>query len=248
MTITAIDEVVTVVSPKNRRFHTDGREWFGLSFCESGMITYYHNDRQILSDPAHAVLLPQGQRYHLFCSEGGNFPVINFLCTPGFCVNEFIRVPLRSPESYLKDYERLKHLFVLPGSHARCMGLLYEILGRLATEEQVETVLLEPAIAALEQHYDDPRLNNAVLASLCNISEVYFRRLFRQAFGSTPRQYLLDLRIRRAKQLLSERSATVTHISERCGFSSVYHFCRAFREITGQTPTQYAAQWQIWRL
>lgn len=45
-----------------------------------------------------------------------------------------------------------------------------------------------------------------------------------------------------AKQLLSENLSKISEISERCGFSSVYHFSRAFSIRVGMTPSEYAKQ------
>ena len=64
----------------------------------------------------------------------------------------------------------------------------------------------------------------------------------------TPRQYILDLRLRLARQLLSETRESIGAIAEQCGFSSVYHFSRAFHQSTGRTPSEYrreAGRWGI---
>ncbi len=68
------------------------------------------------------------------------------------------------------------------------------------------------------------------------------RKLFLKQYKLTPKQYILQMRIQKAKQLLEESPFTVAAISEKCGFSNPYHFSRAFKQRTGLTPTQYAAQ------
>jgi len=69
--------------------------------------------------------------------------------------------------------------------------------------------------------------------------------MFLLHYDITPKQYILNARIRRAKQLLCDTPLTVTAIAEKCGFSSVYHFCRSFKQHTGQTPTEYAVKNKI---
>ena len=91
----------------------------------------------------------------------------------------------------------------------------------------------------LEKHFADPTLNNQILSEYSQISEVYFRQLFKQTFNTTPRQYILELRLQNAKQLLSDRSIPVSEVAEKCGFSNIYHFCRSFKGHTGMTPTEY---------
>ena len=56
------------------------------------------------------------------------------------------------------------------------------------------------------------------------------------------KHYILDIRIRKAKQCLVDTPFTIASISEECGFSSVYYFCHLFKQRTGKTPSQYAAE------
>ena len=74
---------------------------------------------------------------------------------------------------------------------------------------------------------------------MCNISEVYFRKLFRSSMGISPKQYVLSLRLQRAKQLLAEGKEKVCAVASECGFESVAHFSRTFRAQVGMTPADY---------
>ena len=62
--------------------------------------------------------------------------------------------------------------------------------------------------------YSDVSLTNAKLASVCNISEIYFRKLFTKHFGISPKQFVIDLRIQKAKHLLVEGELSASFISE----------------------------------
>ena len=87
-----------------------------------------------------------------------------------------------------------------------------------------------------------------LLAEKCGISEVYFRRLFTEQYKVTPKQYIIDLRINKAKQLLTDGIFKIGAISESCGFSNPYHFCRVFKEKTGLTPTEFMKQNKILKI
>ena len=117
------------------------------------------------------------------------------------------------------------------------MSLFYEMLHGLLTPPV--STLLAPALSYIEKHYDDPHLTNAVLAAQCNISEVYFRKLFTRQYQLFPRQWLLDFRLGKAKQLLREGNLKISAIAEACGFSGQYYFSHVFKERTGMTPTEY---------
>ena len=242
MTVVAIDNLYLIPSIRGKDCVISNRRSYGLSFSYGGQISYHFNGRHYVSNETNAILLPRGQTYFLKREETGDFPVINFLCTEDFDVSDFVVTPLRNPESYRKDWERMQALWLSQKNPAKVMSILYGMLARLGEEEQESDTfhLLSPAMEYLGKHVDDPLLSNADLARQCGISEVYFRKLFKDAYGVSPHQYLLDIRIRHAKALLSEQAATVTAIAEACGFSSVYHFCRAFKQITGQTPSEFA--------
>ena len=96
-----------------------------------------------------------------------------------------------------------------------------------------------PAIKYIENNYKDYTLSNQTLADVCNISEVYLRKLFIKHLNTTPKQYICDIRLSKAKQLLSEGILKTNAICEQCGFSSLSNFSRFFKEKTGLTPTEY---------
>ena len=127
------------------------------------------------------------------------------------------------------------------------MSVFYSILHRLSTESSVRNVII-PAIKYIEKNYQNPKLSNAELAEQCNISEVYFRRIFTETYKTTPKQFVVDIRINKAKQLLSDGLSKVGSVAEQCGFSNQYHFCRLFKEKTGLTPTEYMKQNRIYKI
>lgn len=241
ITVTEIEEVIRIPSPHGRYLSMKERPFWGLSFCESGKIVYTQDGVETVSDPAHAVLLPQGASYTLYGAESGSFPLVNFYCD-GDSDGKICAIPLQSPAQYLKRFAQLESLSLANGSRAGCMSLLYDLLGSIAQENAPGQELLAPALTYLQAHFDRPELSNAALAAQVGVSEVYFRRLFRQCYGISPKQYVIRFRLNHAKQLLVGDRISVAETAERCGFSSVYHFCRAFRSSTGMTPTEYRRQ------
>ena len=77
------------------------------------------------------------------------------------------------------------------------------------------------------------------LAKSCNISEVYFRKLFKKEMGVSPVEYRNRLRLERAKQYLEYGDISVQEISDELGYSTVSHFIKIFREEFGVPPLEY---------
>jgi AraC-like DNA-binding protein len=121
------------------------------------------------------------------------------------------------------------------------------MLDRLSKEGSAGNIIA-PAIRYIESNYQNPRLSNTELAEVCNISEVYFRKLFAEAYKTTPKQFILDIRINKAKQLLSEGIFKISAIAVQCGFTNQYHFCRIFKEKTGVTPSECIKRKRIYKI
>lgn len=237
--ITKIHNIFTVNHRKGYHTVMNNRPSYGLCFCTDGEVVFTLDGTQYISDTAHVVLMPQGATYDTVSEKGGSFPIINFTCDASFHTDTFIRFPVKNTESYLKDFERMVSLSLLENKQAKCMSILYDIISRLCKEERAEENLLAPTVDYMEKHYSDSLLNNRQLADLANMSEVYFRQMFRQIYQTTPKQYILELRIQKARQLLADGVLSITKVAELCGFASVYHFCRSFKGNTGMTPTEY---------
>ncbi len=98
---------------------------------------------------------------------------------------------------------------------------------------------IRKVLAYIEENIDkDIRLDE--LAALSGLSRFHFARSFRESLGETPYQFILKMRIQRAKKLLVRPEWNVRQIASATGFADVSQFSRMFRKSTGATPT-------IWR-
>ncbi len=243
--VTEISNVVTVYSEKGRRDKMTNRNSYGLSFCKEGQITYIQNGYEYVSNKDCAVILPKGATYFIKRDKTGAFPVINFDCLDYLC-DTIAVIPVQNAEELIADYERMKKLFCFGENRAQIFSIFYGILNKLSSDNVPRELFC--AVRSINSDYCNPSLTNAKLAAECNISEVYFRKLFAKHFGTSPKQFIIDLRIQRAKQLLSEGSLNVSAISEKCGFSNPYHFCRLFKKHTGTSPSEYRKENLIYKI
>ena len=222
------------------------RETHGLCFTLSGRTEYVYNGKTYVSDRGHAVLIPRGATYLHSCTEAGEFPLINFLTTDGFAPSDFTVFEIADPEEYMEEFRELERIALLrpKNGHLKSMRILYSILLRLyktgLANESRTFHIIRSAVRYLEDHYADGSLTNSALAEKAMISEVYFRRVFKENFGVSPKQYIQDLRIAKAKNLLkSNVHASIAAVAEAVGFSNIYQFSTAFKKATGYTPTHY---------
>ena len=239
ITVTDISQVFCVSFLKERYTEIRNRKMYGFTLCEKGQLVYTHNGKTFVSDEHHALILPQGQTYCLH-GKSGMFPLVNFTCLEPLC-NTILSFPITDNNVLLKEFAQLQSLSLFEENRAKMFSVFYDMLHHVATQGASHG-LLQPAIRYIEAHYGDPNIQNEQLAAECKISEVYLRKLFAEQFKTSPKQFVLDVRLQKAKQLLAERSMKVCAVAEQCGFASTHHFCRYFKKKVGLTPTEYAAQ------
>lgn len=82
----------------------------------------------------------------------------------------------------------------------------------------------------------DRGLSIAQIATECSLSRSHFSRAFKKNTGYSPRDWFLQVRLDKAKALLSESSVSISRISLDCGFADQSHFTRVFTRAVGVTP------------
>jgi AraC-like DNA-binding protein len=137
------------------------------------------------------------------------------------------------------------------GTDRRVLAPLYlqELVYRVLQREQYARLLAlaaaesasNPVSAVLEYvrgHLSEP-LTVADIADLVNLSPSAFAHLFRDVTGRSPYQFVKEMRLDRARELLVDGDLTVARISKEVGYASVSHFISEFRGRFGVTPRAY---------
>ena len=241
--ITEVLDAITVFSEKGRHEKMHNRKNYGLSFTNDGQITYVLDGKSFVSDKTHAVILPEGQSYDIYGNKTGYFPVINFKCD-NLPSDTITVLSVNNPDSIINDFEYLKKLTFQPSNRLQIMSIFYNILYKLSRYENETSNPLSPALEYAENNYS-LNITNKELAKKCFLSEDYFRKQFMKEYGISPKQYVIDIRISKAKQMLTESIFKINTISEMCGFKSPNHFCRLFKQKTGVTPSEYMIENKI---
>jgi AraC-like DNA-binding protein len=157
---------------------------------------------------------------------------------------------LHLPHRHFRGNDRIKRLFQMlhmvhdePANRLRPLRLRTALLDLLleitaaanAHSVPVSETRLEALLRDIQAH---PENEYAVddLARRAGMAPAHFITRFRMLTGLPPRQYLLDCRIRAARELLQTTALPVTEIAMRLGFCSSQHFANLFKRHTGVTP------------
>ncbi len=112
---------------------------------------------------------------------------------------------------------------------------------RIITPQQT----VEPHYSSLtelrEKIYRNPQLKWSVdnMAADVNMSRSYFQHIYRNVFGVSCISDVINSKIEKAKEILSETSCTVAQVAAMCGYDNEEHFMRQFKKLVGVTPTYY---------
>ncbi len=115
---------------------------------------------------------------------------------------------------------------------------MYQIFDLLEQEGKADN-----SLAAVEEyihaHFSESDINNAILADLCHLSEVGFRKKFCKYYGVSPKRYVIELRLKKAEMLLKTTNFNIDVISEESGFPNLYYFYQMFKDKWHCTPKEY---------
>ena len=100
---------------------------------------------------------------------------------------------------------------------------------------------ISEVLAYLERHYAKP-LAVEDLAGVAGMSPTSLFHLFKEIMDRSPIDYLIHLRIDKARQLLRRGGMRVGEVSAAVGFNDSNYFARQFRRITGHSPRESVQQ------
>ena len=212
---------------------------YGVSFAIDGEAVYRHNGKSYLSDREHVILYPQGKDYIMECTKSGS--LVNFEAD-GYDLDEFLCIKIPNVDKFIKDHEVMTKLasLKLPNWRLEVLSILYNTLARIVKyTDQSASPALWSAIDYIRANISDPELSIKDMADAVGFSEVHFRKLFRISYGISPKQYLQNLRLDMAKNLLETGNVSITSIATDCGYSTIYYFSKLFKTKTGYSPYEY---------
>ena len=125
-----------------------------------------------------------------------------------------------------------------PGEFALLLGMLLTELGKCQAPEMQEDDLAGRIVAYLNRNYASITTLDQI-ANVFYISKYHLCRVFKNAMKMTVIDYLTQIRIKNARQLLEFSDKDIGGIARSCGFHSAAYFCNLYRRTTGESPTEF---------
>ena len=245
--------LATFVPPNTGAMIHTNRSFHGLVFnAKNRRADYVFPNGLVLNTDENSLFyLPKGSNYKVVVhSHGDGCYAINFDLLANDNVAPFT-VKIENTETLLEHFKQSVALFSKASDHSD-LGIrknLYHILLLMKKElskqymPSKKQLLLKSALDVMNTDYAQNNLSVEKLSELCGISEVYFRRIFIEKFGISPKEYIINRRIEYAKKLLSSNQFSVQEVAEMCGYCEPCHFSREFKKRVGKSPVKYKDDW-----
>lgn len=116
-------------------------------------------------------------------------------------------------------------------------------MGEVADDKKVSSIISDAKLY-ISQNYSNPNLMLQDVVEAVNMSKSRFSTVFSQQTGQTFTEYLIYLRLSKAKELLRSTDQKSSQIARDVGYNDSHYFSYIFKKNTGLTPSEYRSQYQ----
>ena len=213
--------------------------------------TYIDKDQNIIhAKSGDVVYSPRGSEYrvvfHDFESEDSQTVGINFLLFDRdgeeIALSDTIKVFHPTSGRALQTAQKLTNGDITL-SYLKKRTYLFDIICSIDDSPSKVDEIISPGFSYLTKHFDEV-VSISSLAKMCNVSEVYFRKKFKECLGVSPIRYRNHLRLEKAKEYLEYGDISVQEISDLLGYSSASHFTKEFSAEYRVNPLTYRQQYK----
>lgn len=156
----------------------------------------------------------------------------------------------RAKSKNLREEMMKEMLYIVHNSESspfHLIGHLYLFLDYLARSSasikinpgsQLRDFYIHEALAYIEHNFQND-ISVEDIAKVCGLNRTYFGKIFKEAIGKTPQEFLLNYRMVKATEFLKLTRLSIRDIGQAVGYENQLHFSRAFKNIYGISPREW---------
>lgn len=231
-----------------------GRHSDCLIYVTEGTCTYTFSDKRTITvNEGDVLYLAKGSKYVMDITSESYTPIfVDFTFIRDAETLESEKFILKNPQLIHRLYRKLYTVwhFRSLGYMPSAISIFYEIYSQIIKQvtqayiPENKMLLINDAHQMIIREYSDPKLTVSHLANLSNMSEGYFRRLFRLIYGSSPIEYIRGIRMDCAKNLLMHTDYTIREVADKSGFSDIFYFSKTFKQTEKLTPSEFREKYK----
>ncbi len=214
-----------------------GRQKNLLHIIASGTRHYRLESKEFTLSAGTVLFIPEHTRYITWNDSECSGIGVSFSFTENISIKENVYFNITDESgAYMSLFRRISDSIIVdPKAILHHTSLVYRILDHMCSEldgKEQHIKLLEPALALIRDKYRE-NISVKEYSNACNLSESYFRRIFKEQIGMSPIKYRNALRYEKAKQMITQ-GFSVSEIADSLGFCDPAYLRRLFRRDTGE--------------
>jgi len=219
-----------------------------LVFKISGESEYKFKNKILILKAGQTLFIPKGADYLIRKISDGTsrYVVINFHAVISDAEPKVYDTS-RFSDTY-NDFKIINKTWLFNNSSGnyKCISLFYKILSDLCNvnlnnyKNNSQKNLIKESLEYLEENIFDCRLNIAEIIAKSNVSGTYFRNIFMSIYGITPKKYIINKRLVKARNIFDGGEFdSISRVAEIVGFDDALYFGKLFKLKYGITPSEY---------
>lgn len=241
-------------------------DFLTIQYVVSGRLTYYVNGQEIEAKKEDIIVLNPGTPHRYVCPKGKNEATIFYLGIENLNIKGYPQnfVPICSSVIPIRKYQHeIYNCYheIISTQEKKDIG--WDLLTKVLSQQFLVLVLkeLSPQRSGSIQDYFQLKMydKNTIAQTITNyfqenymkkisveeiarytyLSTTYVTKIYKEMTGDTPINYLISLRMDKAKEILGEGHFSVQEVAKQVGYDDPYYFSKLFKKRYGCSPSEY---------
>lgn len=233
---------LTELHQENVCMHNRGRSFDALSFryhADTDLIT--ETNAQHVNDNC-VCFIPKNITYDRIAKKDEIIAINCYI--NNYTANDIECFYPKNPDRTAKLFKRILAYWNKkdPGYIHNCTAVFYQILAECCiqnADEKPSESKIQASVDYIKENFTNPGLSLKEIASKSFMSEVYFRKIFKDEFGTSPQKYIIRLRLQKAANLIETGDYSLKEIAVMSGYNDYKYFSSEFKHLFGSSPSEY---------
>lgn len=227
------------VNDPSHGFGPTVREYWLLHYVVSGFGVYELNGKTYHIGPGEIFFIPPFVRTYYKADDKKPWYYIWIGFTTDYELpSQFEQPVINFPEAG-DLFEEMKNCqYMENGKNAFLSGCLWKLMGMFLDQTKPKYDFIDKAISFIHAEYSNP-ITIQEIAKHLNLDRRYFSGAFSKRVGSSPQQYLVNLRLTKAAELMIKHGEKPSTAAASVGYTDLYQFSKMFKQHFGMSPREY---------